>query len=495
MTEQVPDTREISYEQIPHRELSEIFRENELVGVGEGYLVVSPKPSATLADLAGVNYNELGTSGTTIYGRYSHDDYNPDLVGLRGLQKYDQMRKGDARVSSSLLLRKTPILGARWFIEPASDSVRDKNVAERLWKNINDEMTISWTQVLWESMLSLDFGFYAFEKVWEPKYVDGEWRICLRKLAPRHPMNVTEWDYDANGGPNGVFFGAPESLPRRPDVYIPIDKLLIFTHQREGGNMAGVSALRSAYKHWYFKDNLYKIDAIQKERHGIGIPIIHLPPNFNTEDAQLANQIGRNLRVNEKSHVVLPPLWNIEWADIKGQPVDAIPSIEHHDRMISANVLTEFATGDNDRAIELYFRTAAVIADTVKDCLNLYLARQYVDYNYSRVGYPKFNYWFVPNLRDLSFALRNLVGADLIRPDQGVEDLLREIGHLPEYEKGSDRVLELRRWEKSMMQAAPVTTPGQLPNNKPQAGLPRQSAKPPVGTGSNRTGGPTNNSA
>lgn len=481
--------------------LESLYAEYEHVAISEdGYIIVAKKEK--LVEPPPLIYREVGTTGQTSYGSYLTEEYNPKLRGLLGLRIYDQMRKGDGQVRSSLLLAKTPALGARWFIKPASESTRDTNAAKFIWKNLNELMTITWTQVLYESLLMLDFGYWMFEPVYEPRIVDGEQRIICRKLAPRHPMQVTQWFYDFHGGPEAVEMIVP-SANFMPEIVIPIQKLVVFTHQREGGNITGVSALRSAYKHWYFKDNLYKIDAIQKERHGIGVPIIELPPQFNDEDVRLADAIGRNLRVNEKAHVVLPPLWHINWAKIEGYPVQPIDSIDHHNKMIRTNILGDLIvreTGQNDALdYDMYFRACAIIADVVRDTFNLYYIPKLINYNYSRVGMPRLDYWFVPNLRDLSFALRNFVGADLVRPDDNLEDLIRELGHLPTRDESSDRVLELRKFNMQQLQNQ-LNTPGQLPpgqvkNRGQQPGLPRQAPAGPAGTGGPNVGGATRNSA
>lgn len=496
----------VRLDDVPKVDLADTLRDFNLVGINDDYIIVEQK-SKQLAEPSVLDFSEIGTSGLTVYGQYSTEDYNPELRGLTGIKKYDQMRRGDAQVKAALLLLKAPVLGARWFIEPASDSVRDKNAADFIWKCFSEYMSVSWTQVLTEALLMLDFGYYLFEKVYDIRVIDGQPRIIWKKFAPRHPLNVVEWKFDSNGGPASIEFGAPEDASQVQTVNIPIDKLVVFTHQREAGNIMGVSALRSAYKHWYFKENLYKIDAIQKERHGIGIPIIQLPPNPSPKDVALADQIGRNLRVNEKAHVVLPAGWSIEWADLKGQPVDCIPSVEHHNRMILVNVLGDLVasqkSGSDQLDHDMYLHAAQFVADTVKDVFNLYCVPQLMGYNFERVGIPKLNYWFVPNLRDLSFTLRNLVGADLMRPDQTTEDLLRDLGHLPAYDKSTDRVLEIRRYMERQAELQAQQTPGQLPNARDtrtkqdgaRPGLPRQSPRPPVGPGRPNTGSASNNSA
>jgi len=488
--------------------LADILREREVLSVDPeyGYIVTREKPTQ-LALLTEVDFTELGTTGQTNYGSFWQDEYNPKLRGLQGLKVYDQMRRSDGQVRQSLLLLKTPVIAGRWYVQAASTSTRDRNVADFVWRCFTEFMTISFNQMLYESLKCLDFGFWVWEKVYDIRVVDGIPRIVWKKFAPRHPLQITEFDYDEHGGPRGIKM-MRETANSATEVYIPIDKLVIVTWDREGGNVQGTSVLRGAYKHWYFKDNLYKIDAIQKERHGIGVPIIKLPPNFSKNDAKLANEIGRNLRVNEKAHVVLPPMWELEFAKLEGQPVDAITSIEHHNRMILANVLGEFTQGQGDTAVfnDLFLKSARFVGDTIADCFNQWAIRQLVDFNYSRVGYPELKVRRVGETTDhrtLSFALRNYVGADLIRADLPLENWLREETDLPLYDEETDRKIEQLKLQAEMQerqfeqqqQLQRESNAGQVAGGNKKSSKDNKPPQRRNTTGSARVGGPSNNSA
>lgn len=502
---------------MPQRTLTEVFADYDPISFTDQYIVVQERAQTAikLAQAAAeVDYRELGATGSSIYGRFREDEYNPTLRGQAGLKKYDEMRRSDAQVRASLRLLKTPVLAGKWNVQPASQSVRDTNAAEFVRRCIWEFMSISWNDILTNALLMLDFGYFCFEKVWEERYIDGQRRIVWKKLSPRHPMDIQEWKYDERGGPAAIVM-EPYDPFRQPEIEIPIDKLLVFTNEREAGNIQGTSALRSAYKHFYFKDNLYKIDAIQKERHGIGVPVIKLPPNFNKLDAQLADEIGRNLRVNEKAHVVLPPMWELEFAKLEGNPVDAVTSIEHHNRMISVNVLGGFiektSSGDDKSDHEIFLKASRYIADQVRDVFNKYAIPQLIDFNFERVGYPQLivrRVGEVTDWRTLSFAIRNMIGADVLRSDDDLEDWARDEMDLPLKDKETDRAedkhrldLELQEAQIDALENPPIpaggstTSNGTNRNRGAQAGLPRQSSRPPVGTGSKRTGGPSNNSA
>jgi hypothetical protein len=475
--------------------LTDILRTHELVEVvpnnGDPFVVVAPIGSSyptsnegvqdrqfayhnglpILAEPAGpvmlsdpatmAMIGELGSSSASPFTSHLRAEYNRELAGINGLRKYDMMRRGDGTVRGTLRMMKTPVLGARWFIEPASDSVRDRNAAEFVWKCLTEYMSISFPQFLTEALLCVDFGYYMFEKVWKEQMIDGQRRLVWQKLAPRHPMDVKKWKFDRGGGPDGVWMYMPqnaqdseggtapagtwipgfEGAVQQDSVYIPIDKLLVFTFDREAGNIEGMSVLRSAYKHHYYKDQLYKIDAIQKERHGIGIPVIKLPVGFTPADKAAADQLGRNLRTNERAHVTLPPNWDLIFAKLEGQPVKALESIEHHDARIRENILAAF-TGDakqtKEEDLTLFLKAMRFLADIVCETINLHAIPQLMEYNFSRVGTPRLVARRIgeqDDWRTMTFAVRNLVGAKVLTPDPALEDYLRKEMDLPQVDK------------------------------------------------------------
>jgi len=221
------------------------------------------------------------------------------------------------------------------------------------------------------SGLMLDFGYYTFEKVFDVRMWRDQPVMYWKKLAPRHPLDLAYWTFDRGGGPNAAWFYDSKSAQPKP---ISIKKLAVFSFDKEAGNLEGISLLRSAYKHWFYKENLYKIDAIQKERHGVGVPIIKLPANFTAQDKALADEFGRNLRSNEKAHVVLPPFWEIMFAKLEGQHVDALASADHHNRMMYENILASFLVGqgESDFAGELFLKSTRYIAEITRDVFNKY---------------------------------------------------------------------------------------------------------------------------
>lgn len=446
----------------------------DFVDVDDGAIIVVEAPTGSMRSmshgLSGTNPDEvdvafnaeLGRSGT-VWSNFLREEYNPELVGQAGLIKYERMSKSDAAVRSALRAVKTPILGATWFVQPAHNDPLSVEIARFVSRNLTQYMTYQWSQVLWEALLMLNYGHYLFELVWDFRDVTTDSgtsrKVVLKKMAPRHPLDITQWGFDVHGGPRFIeVFGPPtgalsgvgftSSSPFGGEsVAIPIEKLAIFTFDWEGGDLRGISVLRSAYKHWFFRENLYKIDAIQKERHGIGIPIIKLPAGFTNNDRTLAHELGANLRTNEKAHVVLPPNWELMFAKLEGQPVDALESADHHMKMIYQNVLAQAIVagtsgGAAKEGMELFYKSTRYIADIVRGVMNKYVIPKLVLANWPVDEFPELKVRRLGDTqeaRTISFAVRNLIGAGVIQVDDRFEEWAREIIDAPQMDPTTRR--------------------------------------------------------
>lgn len=480
--------------------LSEALNKYELVGathdpVNGSYIILADRGSPAMDEAFAAR--ELGAAYPSPYTSWTREEWNPKLRDKQGLREYYKMKRLDGTVRGGLRLLKTPIQAGRWFIEPASTSTRDVNIAKFVENNLFNGLNVSWSALINDILLFCEYGYMPFEKVYD-RNIKGE--IVLRKLAPRHPLDIREWDYDESGGPNGIVM---EQRQTQDPIFIPIAKLANFALEPEAGDMTGISVLRSAYKHYYYKDTFYKIDAIQKERHGIGVPMIKLPPGFSAADKKVADELGRNLRTNERAHVVLPPSWEFMFAELSGRPVDCLKSIDHHDKKIMSNILAPFQDESNvdPKSTDLFYKSTRYIGLTICDVFNRHIIPQLVDFNFI-LGpdrkYPQLRVRRVgeqEDARTMSFSLRNLVGAGIIIPDDKLEDFARKEIDLPPRDADSARDWVIAPTQSGLQ----ATPPGTQPNTNssgavvhpPQpspAGLPRQANLPTASPGRKTTG-------
>lgn len=418
-------------------------RQNTGTGYKAAGAVDAPKPA---------NLSEMGSArGTFIV------DPVPALSSpATALRTYTSMVRDDVSVRISLRAGKAPVLGADWYIEPFSDNAQDIAIAEFVQFNLFNGMTTPWVKTLEQILKMFEFGFSVFEPVWElrewapRKTTPGANRkqyTMLRKLAARPPSTISQFNYDDNGGPISVDHTATDSKNQTSKVTIPIEKLVVFTFDQDGGDLRGNSILRSAYRNWYYKDHLYKIDAIQKERHGIGVPDIELQSGYSPEDKNFAHELGSNLRTNEKAYIVRTTNMKVGFAEVGGHLVEPLRSAEHHDTMIMKNVMVQFlnlGTGveggssggrsTGATSMDMFLKSMRHIANSIADSINLYLIPNLVAYNFPTDNFPEVRIRNIGEAKDLQMfaaALRNLRDADAITIDEATEAWVRQVFEMP----------------------------------------------------------------
>jgi hypothetical protein len=396
------------------------------------------------------NANELGSElGTKLFDRV------PEVgTGITAAQTYKRMMRDDASVRVSLRAGKAPVLGAEYFIDPFDKSEEQLLIWDFVDFNLFGGMTSPWAITL-EKILKMYESARAnssFELVWEnrewaPKRANPNANrkqyTMLRKMAYRPDTTIKEIALDDNGGPTGIVQQAIRGDNTTEEVTIPIDKAVIFQLNQEEEGFEGMPMLRSAYKHWYYKNRFYAIDGIQKERHGMGVPDIEVQPGASQDDWALAKILGKNLRTNEYAYIVRPPTVKVGFAQLSGNLVEPIVSAEHHDTMIMKNIMVQFlnmGAGEGGgraasaTAMDMFLKAMRHIANSICDAFNLYVIPPLVAYNFDTNHFPQLKVRNVGEAKDLqmwSSAMRNLIGVGAISVDEETEAWIREQLDMP----------------------------------------------------------------
>lgn len=380
---------------------------------------------------------EIGETGTRVWGGFlDEDEYRSDLKGSKKLERYDRMRRGDGVVRAILSACTLPIRSVRWEVEPASEDSKDQEVADFVSKNLFEEMTITWDDFLRQALLMLPFGFSVFEKVFEPT---EDRKIRWRKFAFRKQKSIEEWKTE--NGEDGII----QRLTSGETVSIPIEKLLIFTYNKEGDNWEGVSILRGAHKSWWFKERVEKIYSIGYDRQALGIPYAKLPDNATEAEKDEARKILKNVRASESAYWLIPSAWQeFGFIDAKGYKiVDPDKSIKRWNREMFVSVLAQFldlgagnrgsyALSKNQSAI--FHNNLSAIARQVAEVINKYAIKQLVDFNFNVEDYPRLRFGKIGQveMESLSKSLLQLIQAGVIEPDEELENFVRQVGEMPE---------------------------------------------------------------
>lgn len=426
--------------------------------------LLAPKEDLSAAQQAAAG--EQGQSGTLISGGgfISFEEYNKDLMGRAGLRVYDEMRKGDATVQQSLKVVKQPILAAQYNIEPASSEPEDEMIAAFIEENLFER--INFQNFLREALTMLDFGFAVFEKVfdydsWEgfthtaeervaqpdgtfksnvtATHFEGGQYLMLKKLGSRRALTIMRWQTaDKHAGITQMPYTGGQ-------LSIPLDKLAVFTNDQEGDNFEGVSLLRPAYKHWFYKETLYKIQAIAMERQGVGLPQLTAPEDADEPSKAQAREALKDLRANEKGYIEIPKGYVIDFMNMQGTSViDCSNAIDHHDRQIMKNVLAGFlelgahkgASGSHALSADqsrLFVQYLEGIAKKVCEVINNDIIKPLVDYNFNTSHYPKLETGSLAddNVMILAESIERLTNADVLTPDPDLEQFIRDTFKLP----------------------------------------------------------------
>ena len=140
-------------------------------------------------------------------------------------------------------------------------------------------------------------------------------------------------------------------------VFIPVDRLVMYTHEREGADWSGTSILRQAYRPWYVRDALIRLDAQAAERNGMGVPVItYTSPEQKAE----AERIGRQFRAGAAAYAALSKDMTLELKGVSGGTHDVLGSIKYHGEQIGKSVLAMFLDLGHDAG-------ARALGDTFQD--------------------------------------------------------------------------------------------------------------------------------
>lgn len=373
----------------------------------------------------------------------------------------------DAGCDVSIRVSKTPVLGAEFYMQPYSDDPQDQEIAEFIWSNLAEGMSAPFLNALDDILGMYTDGYSVLEKVyeereWSPHRKGGNTRVytMLKKLGVRPASTAKSIDYDDNGGPVQFVQNAIRADGTPQEVPLPINKIMIFTFSRRGGDLTGKSLLRTAYAHWYYKTHFYKIDAVQKERHSLGVPRGKLLPGYNNNDKTILRVMLRNLRTNEEAFFIQTPNVEIDFAKVEGQLVDVLSSATHHNTMILLNVMAQFLTlgleqSGGGRATagnqsDLFMKALRYVANYIVQQINMYLIPELVVWNYPTTNFPKLAVRNLGEARDLQMlgsALANLVAQDVVQMDDDTEQWVRNVFDMP-----------LRTTPRTEVQPTPTTT-------------------------------------
>jgi phage gp29-like protein len=399
------------------------------------------------------NGMEFGSSGTfNVYGRISNEDYNPLFDGKTALVTYDQMDRSDGQIGAAGEIIKMPIRAAQFrIVPPEKPTNKEKQIAEAAHDSLFGEgiwpQGEGWDFTLRHLLMSVPFGFGCVEKIW--KFDEDAGLLRWGRFAPRLPKTVDRFDVWPDGTlKNIVQYVSTPGTGAFAYKTIPADYAILSVREREGDNYFGKSIYRRLYKHWFYKDDAYRIDGIRLDRYGVGVPVAKIDSGYPTTEDELneIEMVLMALRSHERAYIIEPAGVTFRIMTPEGGHGGAtglMESVNHHDGMIVRGILATFLSDNAEGLNTNRTRTLADVflhalkgeARRISNDLMSQAVRQFCDYNFDMADarYPVMEISGIGDLspEQLATALAPLVTAGVVTAEDTLEEAIRKIFGLP----------------------------------------------------------------
>jgi hypothetical protein len=237
---------------------------------------------------------------------------------------------------------------------------------------------------------------------------------------------------------------------------IPIERALHFRTRSSKENPEGRSILRGAYHSWYFKKRIQEIEGIGVERDLAGFPVLTAPEDTHIWDESeeskqylsRAENIVTSIRRDAQEGLVIPDGWKLELLSAGGKRnFDTNQIIERYDKRIAMTTLADFillgqqSTGSfalSSDKTALFGTAMGTYLDIVCDVFNTQGIPRLIDLNADHFNgfsdYPAMTHGDIEDvdLTALGQFVNQMVGCGALQPDEGLENYLRQVAHLPE---------------------------------------------------------------
>lgn len=412
--------------------------------------------------------NVIGSTGLRQYGGFIAEEFLPELTGVKGARTYREMADNDATVGAVLFAISMLIRQVEWTVQAVDDSP-EAEAAKQFVEEVMNDMSVPWSTVITEICTMFTYGFAPMELVWKKRlgpdqansenrsaYNDG--KIGLRTISLRAQPSIIRWMIDNQDGSIDGVWQQPFSGPM---VFIPIEKFLLFRTTEERNNPEGRSALRSAYRAFFYKKRIEEIEAIGIERDMAGLPVAYIPSRYFAKDADAFDKaimaqwqrLVTSIRRDQREGVVMPSdrdkdgnlIFELKLLATAGsRTFDTSKVIDRYNRAIATSVLADFiflgqqAVGSfalSSDKTALFATAVGGFTKAIEDVFNRHLMPRLWKLN-------GFDYEFMPQMRCGDLETQNLAEiADFITkltsagaqmfPDRELENHLRSVAGLP----------------------------------------------------------------
>ena len=385
-----------------------------------------------------------GIGGPRNYSGFMNEEAQAKLAGSNKYVEFDKMANDDAVCGGILLAINKIIQTIEWKVDDDPTGVVQESLDNVLWEEKLSDITSF-----------LPFGFSCFETTIKESQ---KGRFVWNAMENRPQTTIQRWLMNSRNA--AVGFKQHDTMGNSATV--ALKNCLHFRTTAYRNNPEGKSILRNAYRDWYYRTNIERLESIGIERDLTGLPIITPPEDQELTDEKGAmNRAGnwaietvQGIKRNEQEGVVLPFGWELTLLGSPGQrQFDLNDVINRYDTRISMSILAQFlilglngSSGSmalSKEQSELFYKAvegfALIIARTVntqyigmpilRDLNNLSVTPKLVPIGSNR-----------PDLQEVAAFLARLFKFNAITPDERLEVELRRMAGLPEREENTSRI-------------------------------------------------------
>jgi hypothetical protein len=281
----------------------------------------------------------------------------------------------------------------------------------------------------------------------------------------RPQRTLTDWKWNKKGDVTYVTQQAWNDH-ESGTIDIPIKKCLLFNTTGSSINPNGKSLFRNAYRDWYYRTNIEKIEAIGIERDLTGLPVLTAPDDIDlTDENGKLNALGswswntvRSIKRNSQEGLVLPSGWKFELIGSPGKrQFDLNENINRYNNNIALSMLSQFLVlgVTNQSGSFALAKEQSSLFYTAVEGFAIMLANAVNTQFIGTPGLQGFNGLekqpkLVPvgieklDINDLGSFLGKLLKYNVITPDDKLEEFVRNRATLPGRDVETSRIADVK---------------------------------------------------
>lgn len=398
---------------------------------------------------------EVLWSDSALFNPADFPRYNPDtLIGRRGFDIYRQMML-DEQLKVAVKFRRNAVTSRDWgfeFDQTLAEELSDdeKELRIRVMTHALRRLPGAFKRSLNYVMLATEQGFSITEKLWGTFELSGKpwWGLKGLRAKPFDTFYAITDEF-------GALIRLEQEVGGKRQTVDP-SKVIWYVVNPEVDEYYGQSELREAYRDWYSKDVLTKLENIYLERMAGGLV---WATNTSEQGGTLSSTDQTALRnvlsnIQTKTGIQMPRGWELN----VNNPTNTTAfsdAIERHDRNMAKALLMPNLMGftesgqtgsysQSQTQLEGFLWMLDSDADDLAEVLNEQLFRQLGDFNWGDGVYPEFR--FKPLSKSQMTATvtlwKELISAGAVTLSESDEGYIRELLGFPAREEEEEETPE-----------------------------------------------------